>query len=95
MFENSDDNDDDDDDDNDADYGDYEDDDDDDDDDQVDLINDASSWQNCIVLSSPLNARLEILNWRSSSSKFWLSWWQLWASSKSESHDDNKSKLSW
>ena len=41
------------------------DDDDDDDDDNdvddgVDLINDASSWQNCIVLSSPLNARLKM-----------------------------------
>ena len=42
----------------------------DDDDDEVDLINDASSWQHCIVLSSPLNARLEILNLRSLSSKF-------------------------
>ena len=38
------------------------DDDDDDDDVEVDLINDASSWQHCIVLSSPLNARLKILN---------------------------------
>ena len=44
------------------------DDDDGDDDDGVDLINDASSWQNCIVLSPPLNARLKIfLNLRSSS----------------------------
>ena len=34
----------------------------DDDDDKVDLINDASSWQNCIVLSSPLDARLQIIS---------------------------------
>ena len=43
------------------------DDDDIDDDDEVDLINDASGWQNCIVFSSPLDARLKMF--LSSSSK--------------------------